>query len=290
MRTVRLAGLLLLSLLGALVLWKSLPARTASLDGPSAIADLVPARIGGMTQWLLIRGEDRKKPILLWLHGGPGSAQIPIHATTAGLERDFVVVHWDQRGAGKSNPRDFDPRTMTLERYLADAREVTAFLRARVGLQPIIVLGHSWGTMLGARLVARWPEDYAGYVGVGQQVDTMRGAALALDWLREAAPGDALAAAQPEDFRDHGPYVALMQALEAHGGGMNVSLASMLPRALATPEYRLPDYLRWRRQCAAGSAITSGEADNRLRSAAWKGQKLAPPAALKLRRPPSPGS
>jgi pimeloyl-ACP methyl ester carboxylesterase len=253
MKTFRLAGLLLLVLLGGIMLWKSLPARTAALSGPDAIAELVPARIGGMTQWLLIRGDDRENPILLWLHGGPGSAQMPIHATTAGLERDFVVVHWDQRGAGRSNPRDFDPRTMTLERYLADAREVTAFLRERVGPQPIIVLGHSWGTMLGARLVARWPADYAGYVGVGQQVDTMRGAALALDWLREVAPDDPLAAAHPEAFRDHGRYVALMQALEEHGGGMNVSLASMLPRALAAPEYRLTDYLRWLDGATRGS-------------------------------------
>jgi pimeloyl-ACP methyl ester carboxylesterase len=253
MRTVRLAGLLLLGLLAGLVLWKSLPARTASLAGPDAIAELVPARIGGMTQWILIRGEDRKNPILLWLHGGPGSAQMPIHAATAGLERDFVVVHWDQRGAGKSNPRGFDTRTMTLRRYLADAREVTAVLRERVGPQPVIVLGHSWGTMLGARLVARWPEDYAGYVGVGQQVDTMRGAALALDWLRAVAPDHPLAAAPPDAFRDHGRYVELMQALEAHGGGMNVSLASMLPRALAAPEYRLPDYLRWLDGASRGS-------------------------------------
>jgi pimeloyl-ACP methyl ester carboxylesterase len=197
-----------------------------------------------MTQWLLIRGADRSAPILLWLHGGPGSAQMPIHAVTAALERDFVVVHWDQRGAGKSNPPDFDPATMTLDQFLADAREVTALLRERVGDQPLIVLGHSWGTMLGARLVARWPGDYAGYIGVGQQVDTLRGAALTLDWLREVAPSD-LAGMDPQAFRDHDLYVRLMQEVEAHGGGMNVSLLSMLPRALAAPEYRLPDYRRW---------------------------------------------
>ena len=141
-----------------------------------------------MTQRLLVRGMDREAPVLLWLHGGPGPAQMPIHSVTSALERDFVVVHWDQRGAGKSNPRDFDPGTMSLEQYLTDAREVTALLREQVGDQPLIVLGHSWGAMLGSRLVARWPEDFAGYVGVGQQVNTMGGVALALDWLREVAP------------------------------------------------------------------------------------------------------
>ncbi|KPQ15403.1 MAG: putative hydrolases or acyltransferases (alpha/beta hydrolase superfamily) [Rhodobacteraceae bacterium HLUCCO18] len=99
--------------------------------------------------------------------------------------------------------------------------------------------------MLGARLVAGWPGDYAGYIGTGQQVDTLRGAALALDWLEEVAPGSGLAGMDPQAFRDHGLYVRLMQEVEAKGGGMNVSFLSMLPRALAAPEYRLPDYRRW---------------------------------------------
>ncbi|MGC9371189.1 MAG: alpha/beta fold hydrolase [Paracoccaceae bacterium] len=212
-----------------------------------------------MTQWLLVRGEDRTNPILLWLHGGPGSAQMPIHTATAALERDFVVVHWDQRGAGKSNPPDFDPATMTLERFLADAREVTALLRERVGDQLQIVLGHSWGTMLGARLVARWPEDYSGYVGVGQQVSTMPAVSLALDWLREIAPDSELVGMAPEAFRDHDLYVRLKQAVEAHGGGMNVSLLPLLPRALAAPEYRLPDYPRWLDGANRGSGPMWGE-------------------------------
>jgi len=245
MTSIRLLGIAVGLTLAGVIAWKMLPARTSPIDGPDPVAELVPAEIGGMTQWLLIRGADRRAPILLWLHGGPGSAQMPIRSVTEALERHFVVVHWDQRGAGKSNPPDFDPATMTLERFLADAREVTELLRARLGEQPLIVLGHSWGTMLGARLVARWPEEYAGYIAVGQQVDTLRGMEVALDWLREVAPDSELAAMAPDAFRDHALYVRLMQELEAHGGGMNVSIASMLPRALAAPEYRLPDYIRW---------------------------------------------
>ncbi len=253
MRVLRLTVLLLLAGLAGGLIWKSLPARTAPVEGPDPIAELVAAEIGGMTQWLLIRGADRNNPILLWLHGGPGAAQMPIHSVTAALERDFVIVHWDQRGAGKSNPRDFDPSSMSLERYLKDAREVTTIVRERVGDQPLIVLGHSWGTMLGARLVARWPEDYAGYIGVGQQVDTLSSAAVAVDWLREVAPGSDIARASPEEFRDHDRYVNLMRAVAAQGGGMDVSLAALLPRAFAAPEYRLSDYLRWLEGANRGS-------------------------------------
>jgi len=245
MSWLRLAAVLVLAMLAGGLIWKSLPARTGFIDGRDPIAELIPAETGGMTQWLLIRGADREAPILLWLHGGPGAAQMPIHSATAALERDFVVVHWDQRGAGKSNPPGFDPATMTFERFLSDARQVTAMLRERVGDQPLILLGHSWGTMLGARLVARWPQEYAGYIGVGQQVDEMRAVALALEWLREVAPGSNFVGMTPEAFRDHDLYVRLKQTVEEHGGGMNVSLLSLLPRALAAPEYRLPDYPRW---------------------------------------------
>lgn len=235
MTLLRLAPLVLIASAAGALVWKTLPARTAPVVGPDPIAELIPAEIGSMTQWLLIRGADRSAPILLWLHGGPGSAQMPIHELTADLERDFVVVHWDQRGAGKSNPPGFDTETMTLERFLLDAREVTALVRARLGEQPVIVLGHSWGTMLGARLVARWPEDYAGYIGAGQHVDTLRGATLTLDWLREVAPSD-LTGMDAQAFRDHDLYVRLMREVEANGGSMNVPLISMLPHALAAPE------------------------------------------------------
>lgn len=250
---IRRAAFLLLLAAGLGLGWKALPGRTPAIAGPDPVAVLEPVRIGGMTQWLLIRGQDRSAPVLLWLHGGPGAAQMPLaHATTRALERDFVVVHWDQRGAGKSNPRGFDPATMTLERFLQDAHAVTRHLQDSLATERIIVLGHSWGTMLGARLVSRWPEDYAGYIGVGQQVSTARGVAVALDRLAPQirAGGNAsdlrwLDTATPAALQEHAAYVAMMQRLDRYGGGMNVPtrrLAAMLIRA---PEYSAGDLWRW---------------------------------------------
>ncbi len=250
---MRRAALLLLLAASLGLGWKALPGRTPAITGPDPIAVLEPVEIGGMTQWLLIRGQDRAAPVLLWLHGGPGAAQMPLaHATTRALERDFVVVHWDQRGAGKSNPRGFDPATMTLERFLLDAHAVTRHLQARLGAARILVLGHSWDTMLGARLVARWPEDYAGYIGVGQQVSTRRGIAVTRDRLapliREGGEADELRWLEnttQEALMEHAAYVATMQMLDRYGGGMNVPawrLAWILVRA---PEYSLGDTIRW---------------------------------------------
>ncbi len=233
--------------------WKALPGRTPAITGLDPIAMLDPVQIGGMTQWLLIRGQDRSAPVLLWLHGGPGAAQMPLaHATTRALERDFVVVHWDQRGAGKSNARDFDPVTMTLEQFLRDAHAVTRHLQDRLGADLTLVLGHSWGTMLGARLVARWPDDYAGYIGVGQQVSSARGVNVTLDRLAPLirASGHAehlrwLEDAAPEALLEHAAYVEMMQMLDHYGGGMNVPTWRLAVLLIGAPEYSLRDLRRW---------------------------------------------
>ena len=76
-----------------------------------------------MEQWILIRGMDRDNPVLLWLHGGPGSAEMPIaRRSTRGLEEHFVVVHWDHRGDGKSNPADFDEASRSTSRMRMNLR------------------------------------------------------------------------------------------------------------------------------------------------------------------------
>ena len=111
---------------------------------PESIASLQKVKLGGMDQWILIRGYDVSNPILLWLHGGPGAAQMPVaHHFNGDLEKDFVVVHWDQRGAGKSNPKDFDEQTMTLEQFISDAHELTQYLKKRFHKRKIYLLGHS---------------------------------------------------------------------------------------------------------------------------------------------------
>lgn len=250
---IRRAALLVLLAAGLGLGWKALPGRTPAIAGPDPIAALEPVEIGGMTQWLLIRGQDRSAPVLLWLHGGPGAAQMPLaHATTRALERDFVVVHWDQRGAGRSNPRGFDPATMTLAQFMQDAHAVTRHLQARLGAERILVLGHSWGTMLGARLVARWPEDYAGYIGTGQQVSTTRGTAVTLERLAPLIRAGGRAAdlrwldgATPEALMDHAAYVAMMQMLDSYDGGMNVPTWRLAVLLIRAPEYSLGDLRRW---------------------------------------------
>ena len=228
-------------------------AHTAPPSTPNSLAVLEPVTLGGMEQWILIRGEDRNDPVLLWLHGGPGAAQMPIvHAFNADLEKDFVVVHWDQRGAGKSNPRDFDESTMTIEQYIEDAHQLTLYLKQHYGKQKIYLLGHSWGTQFGILLVQKYPEDYHAYIGVSQVVNPLRNGELSYPWLIDQVENSgsekdrqALNELGGPPFVEHSRYVSFAKMIEAYGGGTDISFGKQVQAALAAPEYTLRDYANW---------------------------------------------
>jgi pimeloyl-ACP methyl ester carboxylesterase len=150
-----------------LYLWFT-PGRTPAIHGPKSIASLERIRIGGADQYILIRGSDSSLPVLLFLHGGPGMpAMYLAHAFQPELEKDFVVVQWDRRAAGKSYCEDINS-TLTTEQLVADTVELTNLLRARFHQDKIYLVGHSWGSYLGMLVIARHPELYRAYVGIGQ--------------------------------------------------------------------------------------------------------------------------
>jgi proline iminopeptidase len=125
--------------------------------------------IGGIDQWVTIRGEDDRKPVLLLLHGGPGDTQSPFASAYAPYEKDFVLVQWDQRGGGRTYEK-YGAKTpdLSLERQIADGIELAERLRQRFPRQKLILLGHSWGTILGTGMVQKRGDLFDAYVGAGQ--------------------------------------------------------------------------------------------------------------------------
>jgi pimeloyl-ACP methyl ester carboxylesterase len=167
---------------------------------PNGVERLEAVRIGGIDQWISIRGADRRNPILLMLHGGPGYVTMPTSWWfQRGWEDWFTVVQWDQRGAGKTyaanDPAKLAP-TMTRERMLADAEELVQWLRKEFGKERIFVLGHSWGSTLGIELAQRRPEWLHAYIGSGQVTDMLeserRGWRFAMDAARRDGNQDAI--------------------------------------------------------------------------------------------------
>ncbi len=173
-------GWVITGLLGAGVLLVAFsvarPASTAPIAGadgeplPDSVAELISVPIGGHDQTLMIRGTSVDNPVLLYLAGGPGGTDLGAMRADTTLEQDFVVATWDQRGSGKSYAA-LDPiDTLTLDQAVADAVEVTNYLRDRFAEEKIYVVGNSWGTTLGVLAVQEHPELYHALVGTGQMV------------------------------------------------------------------------------------------------------------------------
>jgi pimeloyl-ACP methyl ester carboxylesterase len=169
----------------ALVVILGIPPRTPGMLGPDGeplrdgIATLEGIELGGDGQWVLTRGEPGR-PVLLFLHGGPGMPAMYLHHEFGReLERQFIVVHWDQRGAGKSYNKNILPEMMSVRQMMNDAEELISILRKRHLTDKIYLAGHSWGSYLGMLLVSENPGLFHAYVGIGQVADGERAGAIA---------------------------------------------------------------------------------------------------------------
>ncbi|MHA1256657.1 MAG: alpha/beta fold hydrolase [Promethearchaeota archaeon] len=140
----------------------------------NSVASLEKVKIGKIDQWIIIRGHDKGNPILLFLHGGPGSIEGPFaYKFQRDLEEHFIIVNWDQRGAGKSYSRKIPKDSMTIEQFILDAHELIQLLLNRFNQEKLYLVGHSWGSILGTLVVSRYPELIQAYVGIGQVVNIL---------------------------------------------------------------------------------------------------------------------
>ena len=158
--------------------------------------------IGGIEQWVTIRGDDRGNPILLLLHGGPGDVQSPLVSTYAPYEKDFVLVQWDQRGAGRTFAKN-GAAGVTREKLIADAIDLAEQLHKRFPGSPLILFGHSWGSIIATGMAQQRPELFAAYVGTGQVSSWADTVQFQFDFLKQR-------------YRETGDTAALA-ALEAIG-------------------------------------------------------------------------
>ena len=146
------------------------------IASPAGLQASFFAKIGGIDQWVNVRGQDRANPIILFVHGGPASPLIPtLWQFQRPLEEYFTVVNWDQRGSGKTHAT-VDPRTiedtLQIDRYVDDAIELAELIRNRYAKDKVILAGHSWGTIVGMHAALKRPDLFHAYVGIGQVIQT----------------------------------------------------------------------------------------------------------------------
>lgn len=135
---------------------------------PAAIDELWSITIGGTEQVLHVLARDAAKPVVLFFHGGPGIPHMPFAYVNAELADSFVLVQWDQRGAGKSQQAIQAGDTLSLEQLIHDAAEILRLLCAEFEQQQVVLVGHSFGSVLAMLVAHRCPHRVAAVVGIGQ--------------------------------------------------------------------------------------------------------------------------
>lgn len=144
--------------------------------------------LGEMEQWILARGNNKDNPILLFLHGGPGLPMMPFHQHfQSEIEEKYIVVHWDQRGTGKSYYEDIPSESMNLSQILSDAHQLVSILKQRFCKDKIYLAGHSWGSIIGINLVKLYPEDFYGFISIGQVIDYSKSLNISRNFALEEA-------------------------------------------------------------------------------------------------------
>jgi pimeloyl-ACP methyl ester carboxylesterase len=184
----------------ALVFLRERNTREYAIDPTKGVDEAMYVHLGGIDQWVTIRGNDRQTPALLFVHGGPGDVTNPwSFAYFATWEKRFMVVQWDQRGAGRTL-RKTGPSivpTMTVDRMAQDGIELSEFLRKHLGKNKIVLVAHSFGTILALRMVQARPDLFYAYVGTGQVADETKNYTVAyaalLSKAQDTANTEALA-------------------------------------------------------------------------------------------------
>jgi len=254
-----LAGLLL-GFLG-LLMYRVYLEKSTRIETPNGISSLEEIALGGLKQWIFIRGTDQDNPVLLFLHGGPGAPLLGMSSSRkhdAEVIEHFTVVHWDQRGAGKSFSSDIPVDSMTLDRFVEDCNELIDYLRNRFHTQKVFIVAHSGGTIIGIKTAYKYPEKIHAYVGVAQVINEYEQQRISYDFLVEEAEksGDvgrqnAVKAIGPPPYESPEKFLEMEGHIGHYGGflhdgsiGQGMKMASLVVNFLTSPEYSLSEGFR----------------------------------------------
>jgi pimeloyl-ACP methyl ester carboxylesterase len=252
-----LAGFFLLLFLG-LLLYRYYLRNSTKIEASNGISSLEEITLGDFKQWIFMRGTDQNNPVLLFLHGGPGEPAMGISSSRksdAELIRHFTVVHWDQRGAGKSYNTDIPVNSMTYDRLVEDCNELIDFLLNRFNTRKVFIVAHSSGTLIGIKTAYRYPEKIHAYVGVAQIINDYEHERISYEYVVEEAEKSgnvkdqiAIKAIGPPPYETPKKMFEKAKYIVRYGGMMlDFSLWKMIGIVLpylTSPEYSLSEGIR----------------------------------------------
>lgn len=165
-------GSLIILLLLVILTGKIINAQRYKIHSPNGIQETRYITIGGIQQYIQIRGQDISNPLIIVLHGGPGNNMaFYSYYWQKRLEQDYTIIHWDQRGCGNTYYHNTTAQKPTLDLLLSDLDELVAFVCSKFRKQKVVLMGHSWGTFLGAVYSIIHPEKVSAYVSISQMLD-----------------------------------------------------------------------------------------------------------------------
>jgi pimeloyl-ACP methyl ester carboxylesterase len=178
----------LIFILLAVLLGLVFPTWTPEMEGENSISILEQAEINGTRHAIMIRGANAANPIIIFVHGGPGCSEIPYaRKYQEELERHFTVVHYDQRGSGKSYHFFEDYSNLTTDLLVEDLLALTDYIAGKFGQEKVLLIGHSFGTYIGMKAAAKSPDRFYAYIGIGQAADTVQSELDSLAYTMEQA-------------------------------------------------------------------------------------------------------
>ena len=158
---------------------------------PHGVQESYKARVGGIDQWVYVRGQDAANPIILFIHGGPASPLSPtLWQFQRPMEEYFTMVNYDQRGAGKTfltTDPDSIANTIHISQYVSDAIELAEIIKRKHHAKKLILMSHSWGTVIGLKAALTRPDLFYAYVGIGQVINTRTNERISFEYGLEQA-------------------------------------------------------------------------------------------------------
>lgn len=261
---------------------QQLAAPALAIQSPDGVQEGMYVKIGGIEQWIQIRGEDRSNPVILFVHGGPGGSTIPMSSGWRPWEKYFTIVQWDQRGASRTFRANGDSvaATMTLSQMTQDGVEVAEFVRTHLHKDRIVLLGHSWGSFLGIHIVKQHPNLFQAYVGTGQVVGRqtfetsfdlvvarLKALAQAAD-NKQALSELAAISAAPGDSITRPDIVAKWSKALSLPSIESFKFAGPIPPAFM-PDFSLLDWYYWQRGMSFSATYLRGRNGPMFKSDVW---------------------
>jgi pimeloyl-ACP methyl ester carboxylesterase len=231
--------------------------KTTRISGEYALDTLQQYDVNGVKLTALIRGTDIRHPILLHVHGGPGmSSMLFARKYDEQLVGDFVVIHYDQRGTGRSYFKEFDTTGLTVDVFVNDLIEITKQIREQFPSQKLILLGESWGSLIGVLAVRKNPELFDAYVGTGQIADLSNSDRISYDYVYYNAKKEGkkkifrkISRLNRNSMRNYDELIKQRRLLKKMGGTFyrNDIRGELMRYALVSPGYSLCDLYRIRK-------------------------------------------